>query len=172
MTHLGGNNSIFLVYANLGLQATYHNFFAGVSLVDIPLKEEVAIINGIEPTPTKFFINGGYEWEISEEAFSVTPSFFLNLNTNSARMMDFNLLANVYNGDNAVSLGASYRTENNHYGAQRLSLSPIVKVKLNQFSFGATYNFGLSGIQQYGGNSFMISLGLNLGNFINPNGMR
>lgn len=169
---LGSNNNIFLVYANLGLQATYHNFFAGLSFVDIPLKEEESIINGVEPTPTKFFINGGYEWEISEEQLSLTPSFFVNLNTNSARMADFNLLANIYSGDNAISFGASYRTEKNHYGGQRLSLSPIVKVRLNQFAFGATYNFGLSGIQQYGGDSFMLSLGLNLGNFINPDGMR
>lgn len=170
---LGENKrNIFMVYANLGLQATYHRFFAGVSLVDIPLKEEVAIINGIEPTPTKFFINGGYEWMLSEDALSVTPSFFLNLNTNSARMFDLNVMTNFYGENNEISVGASYRMENNHYGAQRLSLSPIVKFRLKQFSFGATYNLGLSGIQQYGGNSFMISLGLNLGNFINPDGLR
>lgn len=169
---LGGNNSIFLVYANLGLQASYRNFFAGVSLVDIPLKEDRAIVNGIEPTPTKFFINGGYDWLVSEDRFSFTPSFFLNLNTNSTRMLDFNLLANIHNGDNVVSLGASYRTENNHVGGQRLSLSPIIKFRFNRLTFGATYNFGLSRVQQYGGNSLMIGLGINLGNFINPDGMR
>lgn len=165
-------SNIFMVYANLGLQATYRNFFAGVSLVDIPLKEDVAIINGIEPTPTKFFINGGYEWEITQDAFSLTPSFFVNLNTNSARMFDLNLLATYYNGENAVSFGGSYRTENNHYGGQSLKFAPIVKLKLNQFTFGATYSFTLSGIQNYGGKSFMISLGLNLGNFINLDGLR
>lgn len=166
------NKNIFMVYANLGLQATYHNAFAGVSLVDIPLKEEVAIVNGIEPTPTKLFINGGYEWAISEDRFSITPSFFVNLNTNSSRMFDINLMANLYGENNLISIGASYRTEKNHYGGQRLSISPIAKFRLNQFNFGVTYNFGLSGIQQYGGNSFMISLGLNLANFINPDGMR
>lgn len=169
---LGGKNSIFLIYANLGLQATYRNFFAGVSLVDIPLKEDIAIVNGIEPTPTKFFINGGYEWMISEESFSLTPSFFVNLNTNSARMLDLNLMANFYNGNKSVGVGVSYRTESNHYGGQRLSLSPLLKLKLNQFTFGATYNFTMSGIQGYGGNSFMISLGLNLENFINSNGLK
>lgn len=169
---LGGKNSIFMVYANLGLQATYRNFFAGASLVDIPLKEEVAIINGIEPTPTKFFINGGYEWEISEDTFSITPSFFVNLNTNSARMLDLNVITNFYSGDNALGVGLSYRTETNHYGNQRLSFAPILKLKYSQFTFGATYNFTLSGIQQYGGNNFMISLGLNLNNFINPDGLR
>lgn len=169
---LSGKNSVFMVYGNLGLQATYKNFFAGISLVDIPLKEDVAIINGIEPTPTKFFINGGYDWQIVDEYISLTPSFFVNLNTNSTRMFDINLMANLYSGDNVFAVGASYRTENNHYGGQRLSLSPIVKVRIGDFMFGATYNLGLSDIQQYGGNSFMISLGLNLGNFINPDGMR
>lgn len=169
---LAGKNSIFMVYANLGLQMSYHNFFAGASLVDVPLKEDVAIINGIEPTPTKIFINGGYDWTIRDETISITPSFFLNLNTNSARMLDLNLIANFYGENNIFSFGASYRTENNHYGSQRLSLAPIVKFKYNQFDFGATYNFTLSGIEQYGGNNFMISLGLNLNNFINPDGMR
>lgn len=169
---LSGKNSVFMVYANLGLQATYKNFFAGISLVDVSLKEDVAIINGIELTPTKFFINGGYDWQIVDEYISLTPSFLVNLNTNSTRMFDINLMANLYSGENIFGVGASYRTENNHYGGQRLSLSPIVKVRIGDFMFGATYNFGLSAIQQYGGNSFMISLGLNLGNFINPDGMR
>lgn len=169
---LSGKNSVFMVYANLGLQATYKNFFAGISLVDVPLKEDVAIINGIEPIPTKFFINGGYDWQIVDEYISLTPSFLVNLNTNSTRMFDINLMANLYSGENVFGVGASYRTENNHYGGQRLSLSPIVKVRIGDFMFGATYNFGLSAIQQYGGNSFMISLGLNLENFINTDGMR
>lgn len=87
-------------------------------------------------------------------------------------MLDLNLVANLYNENNAVGVGVSYRTEKNHYGGQRLSLSPLLRLKLNQFTFGATYNLTMSGIQDYGGNSFMISLGLNLGNFINPDGLR
>lgn len=36
---LGENKkNIFTVYANLGLQATYQNAFAGISLVDIPFE--------------------------------------------------------------------------------------------------------------------------------------
>lgn len=169
-----GKNNIFLVYANLGLQATYRNFFAGASLVDISLKEDIPIINGIEPTPTKIFINGGYDWVFENELVSLTPSFFMGINTNSARMLDLNLIANLYgiNDDSIIGFGASYRMEKNNIGGQKLSLSPIIKVKYKNLNFGATYNFGLSGIQQYGGSSFMISLGLDIGNFLMPNGMR
>ena len=84
------NNSIFIAYANLGLQATYKGAFAGVSVADIPLSNNIPIVNGIEPSPTRFYLNAGYDYSVTE-GFSVEPSFMLNLNTNSSRIIDINL---------------------------------------------------------------------------------
>ena len=56
------NNSIFIAYANLGLQATYSRAFAGISVADIPLSNSTPVVNGIEPSPTRFYLNAGYDW--------------------------------------------------------------------------------------------------------------
>lgn len=99
-------------------------------------------------------INGGYEWEIDEERFSITRFFFVNLNTNSTRMFDLNLIANLYGDNNEISAGASYRIEHNHYGGQRLSLSPIVEVKLNYLSFRQLITLGCLEFRNTEGNGF------------------
>lgn len=166
-----GESSIFIAYANLGLQATLHNFFAGVSVLDIPLSNDVPVINGIEPSPTKYLLNAGYDWQFAE-GLSIEPSVLLNLNTNSSRMLDINLLGKIYSETNSFAAGVSYRMANDQVGGQQLSLSPIIKAKLSRFTFGASYNIGMSDIQTYGGNSFMISLGYNFENFINSRGYR
>ncbi|WP_417429869.1 PorP/SprF family type IX secretion system membrane protein [Halpernia sp.] len=166
-----GNNNIFIVYANLGLQATYKNFFAGASIVDIPLTNDIPVVNGIEPSPTKYILNLGYNY-ILTEGFSLEPSVLVNLNTNSSKLVDFNILAKVYNDTNLFAAGVSFRTANDNVGSQQLSLSPIIKAKINKFTFGATYNMGMSDIQSYGGNSFMLSIGYNFDNFINSRGYR
>lgn len=169
---LGDNtDDIFMVYANLGMQATYQNFFAGVSVLDIPLSNDRPIVNGIEPSPTKYILNAGYDWMISD-GLSVEPSVLLNLNTNSARMLDINLLAKVYSETNLFAAGVSFRTAKDNVGSQQLSLSPIIKGKVDRFTFGAAYNLGLSDVQTYGGNSFMLSVGYNFENFINSRGFR
>ncbi len=166
-----GSNSIFIVYANLGMQATFKNFFAGVSVLDIPLSNDIPIVNGIEPSPTKYILNAGYDYVVSD-GVSLEPSVLLNLNTNSSRMLDLNLIGKLYSEDNMFGAGVSFRTAKDHVGNQQLSLSPIIKAKLNRFTFGASYNIGMSDIQTYGGNSFMLSLGYNIENFINPRGYR
>ncbi|QCX52646.1 PorP/SprF family type IX secretion system membrane protein [Elizabethkingia sp. JS20170427COW] len=166
-----GSNSIFIAYANLGMQFTYRNFFGSFSVMDIPLSNNISIVNGIEPSPTKFLVNVGYDWEISE-GVSLEPSSLINLNTNSAKMMDLNLLAKLYNEDNSFGAGISFRTFSDKNGSQQNSISPIIKGKVNRFTFGAAYNFGLSQISNYGGNSFMVSLGYHFENFINTQGFR
>lgn len=166
-----GTADMFIAYANLGMQATYKNIFAGVSVLDIPLSNDVPVVNGIEPSPTKYILNAGYDWPIAE-GISVEPSVLVNLNTNSSHMIDLNLLGKVYNETNLFAAGVSFRTANDIAGKQQLSLSPIIKGKLNRFTFGATYNLGLSDIQTYGGNSFMVSIGYNFENFINTRGYR
>ena len=166
-----GTNDMFIVYANLGMQATYKNIFGGVSVLDIPLSNDIPVVNGIEPSPTKFILNAGYDWQISE-GISVEPSVLVNLNTNSSKMVDLNLMGKVFNEDNLFAAGISFRTANDHVGNQQLSLSPIIKGKVDRFTFGATYNIGMSDIQTYGGNSFMLSIGYNFDNVINTRGYR
>lgn len=164
-------NGIFMLYSNIGMAATYHNFFAGVSVTDIPLSNDIPIQNGIEPQPTKIFLNLGYDAYIGED-FYVTPSVLANLNTNSSRMLDLNVMATAKSEENSFSGGVSFRAIKNRFGNQNLSFSPIIKATVNNFFFGATYNFGLSDIQEYAGNSFMLGIGYNFDNFINTRGFR
>ena len=165
------NNSLFLVYANLGMAVTFRNFFAGVSVNDIALTNDIPIVNGIEPEPTKFILNAGYDYYLTEQ-FYVSPSVMMNFNTNSSRITDMNLMATILGEENSFSAGASFRTSKNQFGSQNLGISPILKATVNNFFFGASYNFGLSDIQQYAGSSFMLSVGYNIENFINTRGYR
>lgn len=164
-------NSLFLVYANLGMAVTFRNFFAGVSVNDIALTNDIPIVNGIEPEPTKFILNAGYDYYLTEQ-FYVSPSVMMNFNTNSSRITDMNLMATILGEENSFSAGASFRTSKNQFGSQNLGISPILKATVNNFFFGASYNFGLSDIQQYAGSSFMLSVGYNIENFINTRGYR
>lgn len=166
-----GTNSIFISYANLGMQVTYNGFFTGLSVLDIPLSNNVPIVNGIEPSPTKYLLNTGYDYPISE-GISIEPSILSNLNTNSSRMLDINLIGKLYNDENQFSAGVSLRTGKDSVGSSQLSLSPIIKAKINRFNIGATYNFSMGKIAPYSGNSFMLSLGYNFSNFINTRGFR
>ncbi|MCT2561419.1 PorP/SprF family type IX secretion system membrane protein [Chryseobacterium herbae] len=168
---IGKEGNIFMAYANFGAAATYRNIFAGISVNDIALSNDKAIVNGIEPSPIKFFLNLGYDWHFADNIY-VTPSALINLNTNSTRMIDYNLMATFFNDINSFSAGVSYRTVQNRFDSQQLQVAPIVKVRINKLMIGATYNIGMSDIQTYGGNSFMLSLGYNFDNFINHRGYR
>lgn len=165
------SNSLFLVYANLGMAVTYRDFFAGVSVNDIALSNDIPIVNGIEPEPTKIILNTGYNWYLTDE-FYVTPSVLANFNTNSSKLIDLNVMGTVAGEENSFSAGVSFRAASNKFGNQSLGFSPVVKGTVNKFFFGATYNFGLSDIQQYAGSSFMLSIGYKLENFINTRGYR
>lgn len=166
-----GADGIFMVYGNLGMQATLKNFSAGISVSDIPLSDHVSVINAIEPSPTKYILTSGYDWQISD-GLSVEPSVLMNLNSNSSRTFDLNLLGKVHDDTNLFAAGVSFRTAKDRVGSQQLSLSPVIKGKINRFTFGAVYNLGLSDIQPSGGDSFMLSLGYNFENFINTRGFR
>lgn len=165
------SESLFLVYANLGLAVTYRNFFAGISVNDIAITNDIPIVNGIEPEPTKFILNTGYDFYLNEQ-FYVSPSVLMNFNTNSSKLIDLNVMATVLGDENSFSAGASFRTASNKFGNQSVGISPIIKAKVSNFFFGASYNFGLSDIQQYAGSSFMLSIGYNFENFINTRGYR
>ncbi|MDL1913196.1 MAG: type IX secretion system membrane protein PorP/SprF [Bergeyella sp.] len=166
-----GHNSIFIAYSNLGLQAIYKNFFASASVLDIPLNKDVPIVNGIEPSPIKYLLNLGYECHFTEN-ISIEPSVLVNLNTNSTRMIDFNILGKLLDDRNNFAIGLSYRTVIDQFRNQRVSISPIINSKIGDLTFGLSYNMGLSRIQQYGGNSYMLSIGYAIDNFINTRGYR
>lgn len=168
---LSGENSIFMAYANFGLAATYNGLFGSASVNDIALSNDEAIVNNVEPSPIKIFLNIGYDWNITE-GITLTPSVLGNLNTNSSFMIDGNLMGKLTQDYNSFGLGASFRYVQNRFDNQQLSISPVVKVNLDKLMIGATYNIGLSDIQTYGGNSFMIGLGYNFENFVNRRGFR
>ncbi len=163
--------SMFLAYTNLGLAVTYRNLFAGVSVNDIAISNDIPIVNGVEPEPAKYILNAGYDFHLSEQFF-ITPSVLLNLNTNSSKLLDLNVMATVADDENSFAAGASFRTSSNKFGNQSVALSPVVKASFSNFFFGAAYNFGLSDLQQYSGSSFMLSVGYNFENFINSRGFR
>lgn len=167
----GNESNIFMVYANFGLAATYRNLFGGVSVNDIALSNDQSIVNNYEPSPIKFFLNLGYDWHVGDNMY-FSPSVLVNLNTNSTRLIDYNLMATFFNDINSFSFGVSYRAAQNRFDNQQLQIAPVVKVRFNKFMVGATYNLGLSDIQSYGGNSFMVSVGYNFDNFINRRGYR
>ncbi len=165
------DKNIFLAYANLGMAVKYKGFAGGVSVMDIALNNDIPIVNGIEPSPTKIILNAGYDWHFAD-GFFVTPSVLWNLNTNSSSMMDLNLLATVFSDNASFSGGVSFRSAKSSIGSQNLGLSPVIKGRVGNFTFGAVYNFGMSELQQTVGNSFMLSLGFRFENFINGKGFR
>lgn len=169
---LGENtNDIFLAYVNIGTAVKYRHFFAGVSVVDIPISNTLPIDNGIEPSPTKFYFNAGYDWHFIDGMY-LTPSLMMNLNTNSSRIFDYNLMATVFGEKNNVSAGISFRSAKSAVGSQNLGMSPIINGRVGNFTFGAVYNFGVSELTENFGNSFMLSIGFNIENFINTRGFR
>lgn len=169
---LGENtNDIFMAYANLGAAVKYRRFFAGISVMDIPISNDIPIVNGIEPSPTKFYANLGYDWYFTDGIF-LTPSFMMNLNTNSSRIVDYNLMATAFGETNNISAGISFRSAKSAVGSQNLGMSPIIKGRVGGITFGAVYNFGVSELTENFGNSFMLSLGFNIDNFINTRGFR
>ena len=169
---LGENtNSIFIAYANLGTAVKYRHFFTGLSVMDIPISNTLPIDNGIEPSPTKFYLNAGYDWHFTDGIF-LTPSLMMNLNTNSSRIMDYNVMATVFGEEDLFSAGVSFRSAKSAVGSQNLGLSPVIKGRVGLFTFGAVYNFGVSELTENFGNSFMLSVGFNINNFINSRGFR
>lgn len=166
-----GMRNLFIAYANIGAQISYRNFFGGLSVLDIPLSNNIPVINGIEPSPSKYLFQVGYDLPITKNLY-LEPSLLLNLNSRSARTLDINMIGKLKNDDYSFATGISLRATRDHGGYQRLNLSPLIKGEIGSFSFGATYNWGLSSLQIHTGNSFMLSLGYRLENFINPRGFR
>ena len=149
------DNNFGLNYFNFGASFRYAGAFGGVSVLDIPLKEYEAVTNGVEPLPA---------W------YNFMPSVVMNLNSNSSRKFDLNLMSHISFGESqqGVDLGVSYRQDVDKNGSQGLTMSPIMKLKIGDLRLGFSYDMGLSDIAKEAGNGFMFSLGYNFGNPFNP----
>ncbi len=100
-----------------------------ISVADIPLSNNTPVVNGIEPSPTRFYLNAGYDM-VNYRWFNYRqPSFMMNLNTNSSGMFDVNVLMKLYGESNYFAAGINYRTAKSADGRQQLSMSPIIKFK-------------------------------------------
>src|SRR5690606_665875 len=162
-------DSYNLNYFNLGVSFKYAGAFGGVSVLDIPLTDNQAVANGIEPLPTWYYFLLGYQIYLGE-GFRIEPSVVMNLNSNSERQFDLNLMGHIGFGDRqqGLDLGVSYRQDIDKNGSQGLSISPIMKLKIGDLRVGMSYDIGLSDIAKEGGNGFLFSLGYDFGNPFNP----
>lgn len=158
-----------LGYFNLGVSFKYAGAFGGVSVLDIPLKENEAVKNGIEPLPAQYYFILGYNVYLNEDV-SIAPSMTMNLNSNSSRRFDLNLMSHIAFGDRnqGLDLGVSYRTDVDKNGGQGLNISPIMKLKIGELRLGMAYDIGLSDIAKEAGNGILFSLGYNFGNPFKP----
>lgn len=158
-----------LNYFNLGISFNYAGLFAGVSVLDIPLKQNEAVANGVEPLPTWYYILLGYKFRVAD-GINLQPSLLMNLNSNSERQLDLNLISHIGFGDReqGLDLGVSYRQDMDKNGSQGLSFSPIVKLKMGGLRVGMSYDIGLSDIATEAGNGILFSLGYDFSNPFRP----
>lgn len=156
-------NATFL---NLGLSLNYRNFNLGFSILDVNLGENKYFINNVEPLPTWFYVNLGYNWYVSE-GIRLEPSLVYNQNSNSDRHLDFNLLGHFGFGENdqGIAVGIGYKQGIDKNGSQPLFVSPILKAKIGSIKAGISYDIGLSDFQADGRkNGMLFSLGFDLAN--------
>lgn len=163
------DNNYGLNYFNFGASFRYAGAFGGISVLDLPLKDNEAVTNGLEPLPAWYNFMLGYTVYFGEN-FYIYPSVIMNLNSNSGRKFDVNLMSHISFGQSqqGVDLGVSYRQDIDKNGSQGLTVSPIMKLKIGELKMGFSYDLGLSDIAKEAGNGFMFSLGYNFGNPFNP----
>lgn len=155
---------------NLGISFRYANFFGGVSVLDIPIDNNLYYVNNFEPLPTTYYLNLGYEWYLTE-GINLQPSIVYNTNANRYSGLDANLIAHFGFGDReqGLDVGLSYKQGMSKDYKDPLFVSPIVKVKIGSLKAGMSYDIGLSDFQVDGRkNGFLFSLGLDLSNPLNP----
>ncbi len=158
-----------LNYFNLGVSFKYAGAFGGISVLDIPLQDNQAVANGIEPLPTWYYFMLGYHVYLGD-VFRLEPSVVMNLNSNSERQFDLNLMGHIAFADQeqGLDLGVSYRQDIDKNGSQGLSISPIMKLKIGGLRIGMAYDIGMSDIAKEAGNGILFSLGYDFANPFNP----
>lgn len=156
-------------YFNVGVSFKYAGAFGGVSILDVPLQESQAIAEGVESFPAQYYFLLGYQVFLNE-GIHLEPSLTMNLNSNSARRFDLNLMSHFSFGDRTqgLDIGVSYRQDIDKNGAQGLSFSPIMKLKIGDLRLGMAYDIGLSDIAKEAGNGMLFSLGYDFGNPFKP----
>lgn len=153
-------------FANLGLSFKYAGFYGGVSVLDIPLTQNINYVNNIEPLPTWYYFNFGYKWNVSD-GIALEPSLVYNLNSNSERHLDINFMTHLGFGDNnqGVDIGIGYKQGMDSQNSNPLFISPILKFKVGTLKAGVSYDIGLSDYQVDGRkNGMLFSLGFDLQN--------
>lgn len=158
-----------LNYFNVGVSFRYVSAFGGVAVNNIPLIDNEAIANGIEPIPTWYNFLLGYKIYLTD-GIHIDPSVVMNLGSNSARKFDLNLMSHISFGDfqQGVDLGVSYRQDIDKNGSQGLSISPVIKLKIGDLRLGMSYDIGMSDIAKEAGNGILFSLGYDFGNPFHP----
>ncbi len=158
-----------LNHFNIGVSFKYAGAFGGVSVLDIPLRDNEAVANGVEPLPTWYYFLLGYQVYLMD-GFHLEPSVVMNLNSNSERQFDLNLMGHIAFGDRqqGLDLGVSYRQDIDKNGSQGLSISPVMKMKIGGLRIGMSYDIGLSDIAKEAGNGILFSLGYDFANPFNP----
>jgi len=162
-------DSYNLSYFNLGINFQYAGAFGGISVLDIPLRDNEAVANGIEPLPTWYYLMLGYKVRLTE-GINLEPSLVMNLNSNSERQLDLNLVSHIGFGDRqqGLDIGVSYRQDMDKNGTQGLSVSPLMKLKIGGLKMGFSYDVGLSDIAKEAGNGMLFSIGYDFTNPFNP----
>ncbi|MCB9202278.1 MAG: type IX secretion system membrane protein PorP/SprF [Flavobacteriales bacterium] len=166
-----GNQNIFLPYINLGLSASYRGLFGGVSVTDIPIGNNRPIVNTVEPLPTWYYFNLGYEYVFADN-LALEPSVLMNINENSERQLDLNIKGKYFDDENVFAIGFSYRQDMDETGSQSLVMAPFIEAEVGRLNFGFAYTMGLTDISREGGNGFLLGLGYNIENIINSRGFR
>lgn len=159
--------SYYSSYFNVGASFYYNGIFGGVSVLDIPLGDNVYVTNTIEPLPTWYYLQGGYNFFLSESV-QLTPSFLMAVNSNSERQTDITFRSKFHSGNNAFGLGINYRTAKDDSGNSLSVVSPLVDLQIGKMTVGYAYRWGSSKIYNELGGGHLISLGFDLGNPFSP----
>jgi len=160
--------AIYVPYLNLGASVQYKGWTLAASVLDIALSYNSPMVNELEPSPTYYYGMLGKRFNVSS-GFELEPMVAYRMNEESDSRLDANLRAKFKVKDNAVWVGANYRTDFWDDNNQATVISPAVGAEIGRLNIGAAYNIGLSDIAKEGNNGFSVSLGYNIENFFNPN---
>ncbi len=160
--------AIYVPYLNLGASVQYKGWTLAASVLDIPLSYNAPIVNGLEPSPVNYYGLLGKRFDVAPK-FELEPMVAYRINEESESRIDANLKAKFIMDDNAVWVGANYRTDFWGDKQNASAISPAVGGEIGRFNFSASYNIGLTDIAKEGHNGFSVSVGYNIENFFKPN---
>ncbi|MDO5510041.1 MAG: PorP/SprF family type IX secretion system membrane protein [Weeksellaceae bacterium] len=163
-----GETSIFIPYINFGGTFQLSGWTLAASVLDIPLSYNSPIIDQVEPNPVYYYAMLGKRFRVAE-AFELEPVVLYRQNSNERRMLDGNLRARVYSGENSFWIGGTYRYDMSGEQSEGLTISPSLGASLGRFNLGFAYNIGLTDIAHEGQDGWSVNLGYDIDNFFRPN---